>query len=212
MSSEPKKFYERPSYGNVFGWLDAVRARPGMYIGDGSLAELETLIGGYMTALHVHHLDEGVPQMGSHFRAWLRLHTGWSMSCGWAHALREHVPQEEQLARFFAFVDEYRRLRPVILCRAILKEHHQPTGNRSVVGFGLLTPPPLRIEIVQYDPEPLHFLRSHYPDGVEDDHILLTASGAEATTRDDAKRWALDEFQIESSEWEDISMPYLHGG
>ena len=98
-----------------------------------------------------------------HFRlrtgwAWTVSH-GWSMSCGWAHAMREHVHEGEQLARFFAFIDEYRQLRPVVLCRVTLNERHQPTGKRTCVGSGLLTPPPLKMEIVQYAPEPLHFLR-----------------------------------------------------
>lgn len=48
---------------SVFTWLEDVRARPSMYIGDASLRELETLIYGYYAGLHTHGLIEHVPEM-----------------------------------------------------------------------------------------------------------------------------------------------------
>ena len=77
----------RTSAGSVFAWLDEVRKTPGMYVTDGSLRGLETLIYGYYAALHTHGRIEKVPQMTDHFSTWLSVETGWSMSCGWAHAI-----------------------------------------------------------------------------------------------------------------------------
>ncbi|MEO7590101.1 MAG: hypothetical protein ABI134_02710 [Byssovorax sp.] len=63
----------------------------------------------------------------------------------------------------------------------------------------------MKIEIVQYHPEPLHFLRFHYPEGPENQDILITTRGSAATTVEDARRWAEDKFQIEPAEWVNVS-------
>ncbi|MRG97836.1 hypothetical protein [Polyangium spumosum] len=198
---DQRRLYERPVPRNVFDWLDQVRQRPGMWIQDRSLRELERLVYGYGIALGVHHVDEGVPEMGGHFSSWLRLRKRWSMSLGWAHAITEHSKDQEPLEVFFELIEKYRKLRPATLCYAGLAARHAPTGKRSVVGHDRLLPPPLRIEVVQYKPEPLHFLRFRYPEGHENGSILITGRGEEATTEDDAKRWAEDEFQIDPAEW-----------
>lgn len=56
---------------NVFDWLDQIRRRPGMFVGESSapLGIIETLIGGYYAALSVHGMVEPVPAMSNHFEA-----------------------------------------------------------------------------------------------------------------------------------------------
>ena len=175
-----------------------------MYLGDGSLRDLETLVWGYHSALRVHHLDEGVPEMSRHFSSWLHLRKRWSLSQGWARAIEEHAKEgQEPLDVFFQLVEKYRTLRLRVLCRATLGPQHRPTGKRFVIGLDGRVEPPLEIDVVQYHPESLHFLRFHYPEGTENQDILITSTGEEATTVDDARRWAEDEFQIEPAEWID---------
>src|SRR5262245_35937231 len=147
---------------NVFSWLDHVRARPGMYLRDGcSLRDLETLLGGYYAGLGMHGIVEDVPQMSVHFRSWLYYRTGWSCNCGWAFAIEQHhCPKDadKALATFFRLVDEYRQLRPVVLCTVRLARRHHPTGKRVRFGFDGLMDKPRRVDVVRYRPEPLHFL------------------------------------------------------
>jgi hypothetical protein len=60
---------------------------------------------------------------------------------------------------------------------------------------------PCRVDVIRYRPEPLHFLRFHYPDRVEDDDILKTGTGDYATTVRFAKEWVRDELQVEFRVW-----------
>jgi hypothetical protein len=199
------RVYQRPQLCNVFDWLDQVRQRPGMYLGDSGLRGLETLIWGYYSALGVHHLDEGVPQMTRHFSSWLRFRKRWSLSQGWARAIEEHAKERElPLENFFQLVEEYRKLRPKVLCQAVLRPQHSPTGKRSVIGLDDRVEPPVKIDVVQYHPEPLHFLRFHYPEGPENQDILMTASGKVTTMVEDARRWAEDEFQLSAADWASV--------
>ncbi len=123
----------------VFHWLDLVRARPGMYILQNSIVELETMIWGYIAALQVHGMTENTPSMGRHFLTWVHRRTGWSTSSGWAVAIQENSGSDDSLSVFFELVDEYRLLRPIERERA------------STQGFTL--------QLLQYDPADLYFIR-----------------------------------------------------
>ena len=81
---------------NVFGWLDDVRETPGMYLGTGSLKELESLIWGYCSGLSVHGIVETVPMMTRHFTTWLERRTKWSCCRGWSAAIEERFPDRDR--------------------------------------------------------------------------------------------------------------------
>lgn len=188
---------------DVFEWLDRVRKRPGMYVDEKSkpVRLLEGLVHGYYTALWVHGIVEPVPAMNHHFSTWLRRRTGWSMSCGWGVAIEEHTPVGEALSTFFAFVDAYRRLVPTVLSSVTLNERHTPTGRRSKIGLDGLIDRPDVVEVVQYQPEPILFLRFHYGNIVRVQDTLYRSDGSDETTLADAQEWVADELQVARHEW-----------
>jgi hypothetical protein len=189
---------------NVFEWLDEVRERPGMYLGETSrpLEDLQMLVHGYSAALHAHNLIEEGPSM-DHFSTWLRFRTTWSTSCGWASAITTHTASTAGLASFFTFVDEFRRLLPLTLSTVALTDRHQPTGKRSKVGFDGRIQKPDRVDAVRYVPEPIYFLRFHYGPRLANQHTLYTSDGSDATTLDHAKEWVHDEFSVDPADWQD---------
>lgn len=181
----------------VFAWLDRVRARPGMYVDENSpVRGLEALIHGYYTALSVHGIVESVPAMTNHFSTWLRRRTGWSLSRGWGAAIEENATRRDALATFFSYVDAYRRLVPVVVSTVTLGERHRPTGKRVKIGHDGLIDRPDAVDVVQYRPEPIHFLRFHYGTFVADQHTLYTSTGSDETTVADAQAWVEDELQV----------------
>jgi hypothetical protein len=197
---------------NVFTWLDSIRARPSMYIGS-SFRDLVTLVHGYYTALRVHGIVEPVPHMDRHFLGWLYYHTGWSTCRGWAFAIEQRYPEfDKALACFFEFVDEYRKLQPTSLCIVSLGRAHNPTGKRVFYGDDVLMEKPRRVEVIRYRPEPLHFLRLHYRNRIEDRDLLTTGAGEFATTVRDAKTWVRDELQVKLTEWEQTRLNHRTRG
>jgi hypothetical protein len=141
--------------------------------------------------------------MNRHFGSWLCYRHGiGGCALGWATAIERRHPQvEKALAVFFKFVDEYRRLRLTPICTVRLGRKRQPTGKRVRYGLDGLMEKPCRVDVIRYRPEPLHFLRFHYPDRVEDDDILKTGTGDYATTVRFAKEWVRDELQVEFRVW-----------
>lgn len=185
---------------NVFTWLDQVRECPRMHAR--TLDELESQIWGYYVALSNHGIIETVPSMQRHFLTWVAYRTRWSTSCGWATAIDTHIADpEKRFAKFFRLVDEYRQLKPKVLCTALLSKQHVPTGKRVIIGLDGRMEKPKRVDIVQYAPEPLHFLRFHYTTKIVDNWILMTSVSSYDTTIYDAKRWCRDELQIKRDEW-----------
>jgi hypothetical protein len=195
-------------YRNVFDLLDHIRERTGMYLRDSSLKELETLLWGYYTALRTHGIVEDVPEMGLHFHNWLWNREGFPSAIGWGTVLDDkYSDRDTAIAKLFEYVDEYRKLNPVVLYTVRLTARHEPTGNRVQTGLGGLMEKPRRVDIVRYRPEPIHFLRFHYHGRAVNGDLLMTRSGEYATTARIAKEWVRDELRVEFTEWEKVSGP-----
>jgi hypothetical protein len=188
---------------NVFVWLDQIRSRPGMYIRNNSLRELEMLIWGYYSALGMHGIVEDVPAMDRHFSTWLGHTTKWSCCSGWAYAINYRFPvADDALNAFFRLVDEYRRLRPTRLCTVELGPRNNPTGKQVVIGFNGRIDKPHRVDIIRYRPTHLHFLRFYYENRIIDRDPLMKGTGSHATSLEFAKSWVRDELQVELDRWE----------
>jgi hypothetical protein len=186
---------------SIFTWLDSVRARPGMYIGAGTLRDVESLVYGYYAGLHTHGLAEHVPEMANHFSTWLYSETGWSTSCGWASAIISNAGARPPLDLFFELVDRYRTLRPVTLRSAKLSRRNAPTGKRVTVGLDGRIERPTRVDIVRYAPTRMHFLRFTYGSRKANDWILMTGDGSHETSLRFAKQWMADELQTRDEDW-----------
>ena len=87
-----------------------IRLRPGMWVHNGSLQELMTILIGYSVALDVHgaSAEFDLGPVGP-FAQWLQSTRGWSMSLGWAAAIERRAQDgETALDAFFRLLDEYR--------------------------------------------------------------------------------------------------------
>jgi hypothetical protein len=191
----------------VFDWLDRVRMRPGMFIGASEypLRVIESLVQGYNAALLVHGIVEARPAMSDHFSTWLRHVKDWSLSCGWADAIERVAARDTWLTDFFALVDEYRSLAPTVVCSVVPRDCHKPTGKKFLVGYGEKLERPDRIDILQYRPEPLYFLRLYYGHRCENTQILQTSNGSAATNQALALEWVSEEFGIKPEEFETVT-------
>ncbi len=187
---------------NVFDWLDQVRERRSMYAH--SLAELESMVRGYYTALETHDVVELGPQLTQgHFGVWLRVRTGWATECGFAHAIVQHSGPDvdRHFETFFSLVDEYRAIEPTVIARVTLDRRHQPTGKRVTIGFDGRVPRPDEVLVVQYSPTSLHHLRHRYGNRTVDDSMLYLSDGSHETSLSDAMEWVADEFGVHQRDW-----------
>ncbi|MER5571782.1 barstar family protein [Streptomyces goshikiensis] len=111
---------------DVYDLLEQIRLRPGMWLPDGSLLHLQSILIGYQAALGVHSIGEpfGFWPDG-HFTQWLREHHGISSSLGWAAEIERNTPDDSTpVEEFFRLLGDYRR-------QAALK----PTPNTSMSRF-----------------------------------------------------------------------------
>src|ERR1700722_1273386 len=95
---------------NLYDFLQEVRKRPGMYVPNNSLHDLEKICHGYTAALSTHGIAEFGTQFNTRFRDYLFEQHGWSMCQGWAKGIRAHCRSDETaFARFFKLVDEFKK-------------------------------------------------------------------------------------------------------
>lgn len=96
---------------NVYDFLEQVRLRPGMWLPDGSLQHLQSVLIGYRVALGVHSIDETFifwPE--EDFTCWLREQNGISGSLGWAAAIERRTPADSTpIDEFFRLLAQYRQ-------------------------------------------------------------------------------------------------------
>jgi hypothetical protein len=186
---------------NIFDWLDVMRERPSMYVR--SMIELQAMIHGYYNALQHHGITEKGPQLSQrHFGTWLREETRWSVCSGWGYAFEQNkVAGQDVYESFFSFIDQYRRLVPMITASVTLSPKHQPTGKRCVIGFDKRMDRPDKVDVINYYPTSLNHFRFHYANRYVDEGFLFLQTGKQKTEHKDLFEWMYDEFDVERSEW-----------
>jgi hypothetical protein len=100
----------RPMPDTVFGLLDAIRERPGVYIGRKSLRDFYAWLGGYRCA----RIQAGLPPLADEaefggFDAFVCDKYRWYDVGGWAAKIAYyHRDDAEGLDQFFVLLDEFR--------------------------------------------------------------------------------------------------------
>lgn len=105
---QPRQISE---FGDVYGFLEEVRLRPGMWIPGSSLRHLESMLTGYRVALGVHDITETFDFWnGGPFSEWLWKRLGRHSSLGWATEIEREASTSgcASIDEFFALLDEYR--------------------------------------------------------------------------------------------------------
>lgn len=184
---------------NLHKQLENIRLRPAMYFGSKSLKALEGFIYGYHTALWIHKLDEEPYFSSTHFAEWLVYAHKFDSKCrimGWSRYLLETAKNDEKaFDQFFELYEEFVKLKPVP------KKSLQLIGiqKRSNEYYELSSgheqdPVPVSIEVVQYAPTKLFYLKYYYQDGVTiDRNIWKTIKSAIENVR-----W---EFGVGGEKW-----------
>ncbi|MFB6844916.1 hypothetical protein ACFCXS_08655 [Streptomyces sp. NPDC056373] len=99
---------------DVYDLLDEVRLRPGMWVRDGSLRHLDSMLVGYRIALAVHGVEEPFdfwsPGGRSPFSRWLERRMGEQTSLGWSTVIERSAEATGRpaLELFFELLDEFR--------------------------------------------------------------------------------------------------------
>ncbi|WP_189265999.1 hypothetical protein [Streptomyces fuscichromogenes] len=99
---------------DVYGFLEEVRLRPGMWVHSSSLQHLNSMLIGYRVALGIHDIAEPYdfwnPGTQGGFSEWLWQRLGRHSALGWATEIEREA---ERLGRpsvemFFELLDEFR--------------------------------------------------------------------------------------------------------
>lgn len=187
---------------SVFEWLDEVRKRPSMFVGDkvSALTVIAGYLYGYYVAMDIHGILEPGPRLAQeHFSTWLRLRGYREFASGWASVLQD-AHGSAAFDKFFELADEYRTVSPRMMARVTLTERHAPTGKRVRYGMNGRMERPDRVEIIRYVPEPMHILRFHYGSRFVE-HPLHGPNVDPVTVLDDAFAWVTDELGVTQDEW-----------
>jgi len=144
-----------PLYESVYDLLDALRVRPGMFLGGKSIALLQAFLSGLRFA----NLRAGTPSFWE-FSAWF---TVWakpqSISFPWHHIEQTEGP-ERAVDIYFDYLDEFRRNSPSEL--AHIGPPFEP--NFVFVVDGRRAAPEIaeRLALVRLAPSNVIFLHEHY--------------------------------------------------
>jgi hypothetical protein len=116
-------------FGDVYGFLGEVRLRPGMWVPDGSLRHLQSMLIGYRVALEVHAIADPFDfWTDGPFAEWLWKRLGRHSPLGWGAEIEREASSSGRapLDEFFVLLDEYRG-------RAQGRPAELPGGLRSAV-------------------------------------------------------------------------------
>ncbi|WP_394437710.1 barstar family protein [Streptomyces sp. SGAir0957] len=94
---------------DVHDLLEQIRLRPGMWLPNRSLQDLQSMLDGYHYALGIHGVDEPFAfGPGGSFKSWLEDHLGFASSLGWAAEIERATPQgTTPLDEFFRLLDAF---------------------------------------------------------------------------------------------------------
>ncbi len=97
---------------NIYGLIQLIQKRPGMYITDKSLNEISLTLSGYSNALRINNITEdyaGRTFTTSAFSQWLNKKEGW---CRYSHfasnIMVKSQTADEAFKLFFELAEEYR--------------------------------------------------------------------------------------------------------
>jgi len=110
---------------NLYSFLEIIRHRPGMYIGNCTLSTLEIYINGYTTSLHNNQISEKHEFLPfSYFRMFLdwKYNQSFIFSLSRIIHLKNDVNDKEALLVFFELLDEFKQIRPLWAKKAVLTE------------------------------------------------------------------------------------------
>ncbi len=181
---------------NIFDLIDLIQQRTAMFIPDKSINSLKTYLDGYDSCMWVHGLIELDVPMFKHFGEWLaRMFNYQFTSLGWAYATQNTIDnKQDPLQLFFQLSRDFRKLQPQMVTSVKIEPHHQQTGIKSINGNGGSISIPLEIQVIQYKPERLFFVRHCYKARYEHSYSLFSAIK-------EAKNQVEEDFQVSSEEW-----------
>jgi hypothetical protein len=110
---------------NIYDLIEMIKRRPAMYIGDSKISTINTFLHGYCFATEIYKVEcpaEFPPFW--YFHEWAMDQYNWYEStAGWKNIiLKENDNDEERsLQVFFQFIDEFKKLHPIGIEKAILK-------------------------------------------------------------------------------------------
>ena len=185
---------------DIYSLLDEIRESPSAFITDRELKQIESIILGYGKALVNHGIKESVPDMLQHFSEWIFYRCGWSTSRGWVNAIQDNKRKEDGLSLFFQLVDEFRQLKPEVVCYAHVDFPAKRDENIRPQYISIFVDKPEKLSIVRYYPKEFLFLRYHRGDDTFDGP-LASKNGSFQDTLFSERKSAEEMYQIREEEW-----------
>jgi len=148
------------NYTDIYELLDALRKRPGMYLGNSGRSSFNTLIA-FVTALEFANLEKGSPSFWG-FSRWITGRVdGMSTSMPW-YWMEHEWGNEKAFEMFFELLDEYRTCKSICLCRAIIREHKPKFFALSSDGKRIEPEKPFEVCVSQFAPANVYYLLEIY--------------------------------------------------
>lgn len=185
-------------------WIDAIRQRPGMYLGSKSLTALYHFLGGYELACSLHRIkDERLGlEIPCDFHDWVAYRTHFRESTlGWCRMIVATSPSEEEaFDRFFELLKEHSERLPRLVAELI---HPVSNSWTSRNGESYEVPGPEKVRIVTYTDDPGFFALHESEEWADRFHPFLSwmwgLSGGEWVIHDEA---AFRRIQQATEQWE----------
>jgi hypothetical protein len=133
--------------------IEAIRRRPGMYLGVKSLTALHQFLNGYQMACGFHQIkdDRLGLRIPPDFHDWVAYRTHFQESTtGWCNMIVATTKSEEDaFDRFFELLEEHAHRVPRVVAEIL--------GPNSCTNRDHLVPPPERVRLVKFTEDPGFF-------------------------------------------------------